>query len=107
MQVLVQVLSAQRGSLRDAIVRDKKLKDYGLKVSLQKKPGRSHGWAKLHSTDGKHGAINIRWEGASRMLVCRVVTRGDGEPYPIIADFIAYLLARQQNRIEIMNVLTR
>lgn len=107
MQVLVQVMSAQRGSLRDAILRDKKLKDYGLKVSVQKKPGRSHGWSKLHSTNGKHGAINIRWEGASRMLVCRVVTRGEGEPYSIIADFIAYILARHQNRMELINILAR
>lgn len=107
MQILVQVISAQRGSLRNLIVRDKKLEEYGLKVSSQKKPGRSHGWAKLHSTEGKHGAINIRWEGPSRMLVCRVVTRGDGEPYPIIADFIAYLLSRLQKRIEIVNIVNR
>ena len=76
-QIVIQVLTTQTRSLRDAIVRDEHLEDYKLKVSQQRKATRSHGWSKLHSTGGQHGAINIQWEGSSRMLICRVVTRGE------------------------------
>ena len=109
MQILIQVfLKSHQKSLRDVIVNDKKLEVFNLKVSAQKKTGRPHGWAKLHSnTKGIHGALNIQWEPAMRMLTCRVVTKGDGKPDFIIADFIEYLLTRHQKKIESISILPR
>jgi hypothetical protein len=39
MQILVQVLTSHSQSLRDIIIKDKKLSQYGLKVVMQKKSG--------------------------------------------------------------------
>jgi len=108
MQILIQVLTSHRKSLRDIIVNDKKLDDFRLKVSVQRKPGRAHGWAKLHSNlNGVHGALNIEWEPSLRMLTCRFITKGDGKPDFIIADFIEYLLTRHRKKIESISILPR
>ena len=108
MQLLVQVLTSNSRSLRDTIVNDKKLGDFSLRVSIQRKPGRKHGWAKLHSDiAGIHGAINIQWDASLRMLLCRVITRGAGKPHMVTSAFIEYLLTRFQKRIEAINILPR
>src|SRR4051794_1797195 len=97
MQVLVQVVCSRGRSLRQAIVRDRKLEDYGLTVSEHKRQGRPHGWAKVHSTsNGRHGALNIEWDSDTNVLLCRVVTRRGGTPNLIIGDFIDYLMRRFQ-----------
>ena len=104
-QIVVQVLTSLPRSLRDTINRDDKLENFNLRVEY-KKAARSNGWSKLHSTRGGHGAINVHWEGAAKMLICRVVTRG-GKPDLIIADFIHYLLARYGKKIESINIIPR
>ena len=108
MQILVQVLTSETRSLRDIIIKDKKLSEYGLKVVMQKKSGRSHGWSKIRSSDTVfNGAINIQWEASSRMLLCRVVTRGYGRANFIIGSFVDYLLARYPKKIEAVNIIPR
>ncbi len=112
MQVLVQVVctpsKGSRGSLRDAIAKDRQLAKSNLQVSEQKRPGRAHGWAKVHSTlPDRHGAINIEWDADTSVLVCRVVTRGKGQPNLIIGDFVDYLLRRHRRRIQAVNIIPR
>ena len=103
MQTLIQVFATTTTSLRDRVTNDSKLGDFGLRVTAHKKPGRRHGWAKLHM-DGGHGAINIEWLGSSQMLVCRVVTRG-GRPDAITGAFIQFLLARLRRQITAIHIL--
>lgn len=108
MQILIQVISSGKQSLRDSVVNDPRLESYNLKVSEYKRPHRSHGWSKLHSTlPDRHGAINIQWDSSSMILLCRVVTRGSGRPNLIIGDFIDYLFARFKRRIQAVNILPR
>lgn len=110
MQTLIQVLSASKDSLRQKIVNDVRLKKYNLSVSQEKKKGRTHGWAKIHSeAEDGYGAINMEWYGRSRMLICRVITRNEGRrpANTLIADFVRYLLACHGRRIEALNILPR
>ena len=66
--------------------------------------GRQRGWTKLHSSrEGAYGAINIQWDTAARVLICRVVTRGE-YPALITGDFVAYLVSRHRRRIQTINV---
>jgi hypothetical protein len=103
MQTLIQVFSTGTTSLRDKVVNDRKLEKFGLQVAAHKKPGRSHGWSKLHML-GAHGAINIQWHAASQTLICRVVTRG-GKPHAITSAFIDFLLARLARQIAAIHIL--
>ncbi len=108
MQTIVQAFCTPGLSIRDRIVNDRKLGDFGLVVIKEKKMGRTHGWAKLHSTfEGRHGAINFEWNGASRMLICRVVTKGEGRPQSIIGDFVDYLLSRCRQRIRLISIFAK
>ena len=105
MQLIIQVISSQRGSLRNRIVNDHKLEKFGFTVVEKKKVGRPHGWAKLHSSEpGRDGAINIEWSGRAKMLICRVITRGSGRPSRISGDFVDYLLARYRSAIVAINI---
>ena len=103
MQTVVQVISGKAESLRDRIVNDKKLADFGLEVVEHKRQTRPHGWAKIHMP-GELGAINIQWHGASRTLICRIVTKG-GPPDPIAGAFTNYLLACQGKRIQSIQII--
>ncbi|MHC4549178.1 MAG: hypothetical protein ACYTEZ_10415 [Planctomycetota bacterium] len=106
MQTVVHVLATTRTSLREAIVNDKQLARHGFQVVIEKKPGRSRGWAKLRSLEEGHdGAVNIEWHGRSRMLVCRVVTRGRGRPHLTIGALMTYLLARHRGKIRAIHVV--
>ena len=108
MQVLVQVVCSRGPSLRQAIAADEKLSTFDLCVTEQKRPGRSHGWAKVHSSlEDRRGAINIEWDAKTQVLLCRVVTRGSGKPNLIIGDFVDYLLRRFARRIEAINIIPR
>jgi len=61
------------------IVKARRLKNFKLSVSEERKPGRPHGWSKLHTIDKEgNGAINIEWHQSTKMLVCRAVTKGAG-----------------------------
>jgi len=79
MQTLVQVVCSKGKSLRDAIVNDAKLSQFGLVTQKKQQPGRRHGWAKIHSSEtDRHGALNIEWDADTNILLCRVVNRGAG-----------------------------
>jgi len=108
MPVLVQVVCTRGQSMRAAVAKHAKLKDSGLKVTEQKRQGRSRGWTKVRSTvAGRHGAINIEWDADTSVLISRVVTRGKGEPNHIIGDFVDFLIRRFRNRIQAINIIPR
>ena len=109
MQTVVQVVCKPgTSSLREAIGNDKRLDDSGFVVVTEKKPGRSQGWLKLHSTvENRRGAINIVWLEESSVLMCRVVNRKRGRPALITGDLVYYLLARHSKRIQSISVIPR
>lgn len=106
MQTVVQVITTGRGSLREKIMTDPRLEKFGLVPTEHQRPGRPHGWAKIHS-DTAHGAINLEWHARSSTLICRVVTKFGNKPNSIIGDFIDYLLARHQRRIIAIHIMPR
>lgn len=100
MQSIIQITCYRGGSLREAIASDTRLEKYNLTVMRQKTPGRSPGWAKLHSTDPEiRGAINLEWDPATKTLLARIVTKGKNTPDRITGDFIAYLIRRHRKKI--------
>ena len=106
MQTIVQVICSGRASLREAIVNDKKLEDYGMKVSSQKTPGRNPGWAKIHSTDDDvPGAINLSWDSNANILSCRIIAKSANKPADLAGILVAYLLARFRKRIKAIGVM--
>ncbi len=109
MQVLVQAICNPGKSLRDAIIKaTTDLDSFGLQLTEQKRNDRSHGWAKLRSTDkGKNGAINVSWDANSQVLIARVITRGQGNPSLLIGDFVSFLLAQFPSRIQSISILPR
>lgn len=91
-------------SLRTAIGSDeRRLAKHSLRVSAQKRMGRSRGWAKIHSEEAD-GAINLEWDSAGSVLICRIVTKG-GDPGPIFGAFQAYLLSNFRSRIQSIHVV--
>jgi len=108
MQTLIQVVCSKGRSLREAIAGDPRIARHQLQVVQQKRPGRSHGWAKLKSTlPDRRGAINLEWDANTTVLISRVVSRGRGQPNLIIGDFIDYLLARHARRVQAINIIPR
>ena len=99
MHTVIQVVCKGSTSLRDAIISDTHIDQYRLFVVHAKRAHRSPGWAKIKSSKGEYGALNLTWSGPSRTLSCRVVTRNRNNPYNIVGDFIAFLLARHRKRI--------
>jgi hypothetical protein len=108
MQTLVQVVCTRGPSLREQIVKHRRIDRYALRVTWQKQPGRKHGWAKIHSTDPKRrGAMNLVWDADTNILLCRVITKGRNRPNLIIGDFVEYVLGRFKRRIEAINIIPR
>ena len=108
MQTVIQVITTGRGSLRNKIMSDPQLERKFRFIKVwAKQPTRPHGWAKIHSADDAHGAINLEWHGRSGTLICRVVTKFGNKPNSIIGDFIDYLLARHQSRILAIHIMRR
>lgn len=108
MQILIQVMCTRGSSLRERIANDSRAGKHFINVTREKKPGRSKGWMKVHSTEPERaGAINVEWDARTHVLICRVITRGRGRPNLIVGDFIDYLLARQRRRIQSINVIPR
>ena len=103
MQTTIQVISSGSESLRDRIVKDNNLRDFGLEVSEQKKIGRKKGWAKMKKA-GAVGALNFEWHAASQLLICRIVTKAD-VPCDLAGSFVSYLLARFSKRIVSIRIL--
>ena len=106
MQTVIQVITSGHGSLREKIMTDQRLEKFGLIPTEHQRPGRPHGWAKIHS-ENAHGAINLEWHARSGTLICRVVTKVGNKPNSIIGDFIDYLLARHQSRILAIHIMRR
>jgi hypothetical protein len=108
MQILIEVISTGKESLRQAIANDDYLGMYNFAVTEHKRQHRENGWAKIKSTlQDRGGVINIHWDSNLAILFCRVLTRGDTEPNLIIGDFIDYLLARYRSKIQAINILPR
>jgi hypothetical protein len=106
LQTLVQVICTPGASLRDAIANDAKLDRHYFEILFERKAGRSPGWTKLRSRAmGRRGTINIQWNGATKVLSCRVVNKGSGKPNLVIGDFVNYLLQRHRRRIRLVTVL--
>src|SRR5437868_13661888 len=100
MQTVIQVVTTGRGSLRNKIMSDPQLeKKFKLVPSEHLRPGRPHGWAKIHSAREAHGVINLEWHSRTGVLICRVVTKLGNKPDSIIGDFIDYVLACHPRRI--------
>jgi hypothetical protein len=106
MQTVIQVITTGRGSLRNKIMSDLKLEHFGLIPTEHMRPGRPHGWAKIHS-ENAHGAINLEWHGQTGVLTCRLVTKLGNKPHSIIGNFIDYLLARHSSRILAIHIMRR
>jgi len=106
MQTVLCVSCGGSGSLRDKIGDDAKhLAEFGLVVVEERRKGRAPGWSKIKSTrPDRHGAINVRWQAAANLLLCRIVTRG-GDPALLAGDLTAYLLNRYRKRIQVMTVV--
>lgn len=109
MQTIVVATCTPGVSLRDLIGRDARLRDFRLQVTKQHSPGRSPGWAKLHSSAAppRPGAINVEWSPSAAILTCRIVTRGHRAPSPIVGDLVAYLASRHASRIRALTVIPR
>jgi hypothetical protein len=107
MQTIVQVISSNRASLREKLIKDKKLKTFGLEAFEMKRLGRRDGWSKIRGTDGLQGVINIEWDGKSKILTCRVVNKLGGKPHSIIGALVTYLLACHKRRIQSIQIITR
>lgn len=105
--MLVYTVCVKGGSVREAILRDRKLEDHGLAVRKGRKVGRKPGWAKLHSTDRIPGAINLEWDGDAGVLVARVISRGRQRPSAIVGRFVEYLADRHHRRILTITVVPR
>jgi hypothetical protein len=106
MQTVIQVITTGHGSLREKIMTDPQLRRFDLIPAEHQRPGRPHGWAKIHS-ETAHGAINLEWHGRSSTLICRVVTKLGNKPNSIIGDFVDYLLARHHGRILSIQIMRR
>jgi hypothetical protein len=106
MQTIIQVIASSETSLRDRIVKDrKKLEGYYIRIAKEQQPGRKNGWAKLHSTRGSgFGALNLKWDAATKTLIGRVVNRAKGRPDDIVGDFCAYLLSRFRKKIALIQI---
>lgn len=93
MQTLVQVVCKPGKSLREAIAKSRGISKFCLEVTLQKRPGRKHGWAKVHGTrKDRRGAMNLEWNANANILTGRVITKGRNRANQLISDFVNFLL---------------
>src|SRR5436305_259333 len=99
MQTLIQAFcKGNLGSLRKKIANDVKLKDYNFYVLEQKNYHRSGGWLKLRARE-INGTLNIEWDAKTKILLTRVVNKGQGKPDEIVGNFVRYLLGRHNKII--------
>jgi hypothetical protein len=107
MQTVLQVsCRRKRGhSLRQQIVTDEKIGDYGLHIRRRKVAGRNPGWAKVRSNEREAGAINIEWDSSTSTLLARVVTRRAEPASALVGRFVTYLLSKHAKQIRAITVL--
>jgi hypothetical protein len=107
MQTIIQVTCTQRrgDSLRQRIVHDESLGDFGLRIQTRRVVGRNPGWAKVLSTEGYAGAVNIEWDSSTNTLLARVVTRRRSPAGRLVGQFISYVLSTHGRHIRAITVL--
>jgi hypothetical protein len=107
MQTIIQVsCKPRRGhSLRQRIVNDDRIGDHGLVVHTRRMRGRNPGWAKVRSTEGDAGAINIEWDASTNTLLARVVTRQSHPAAMLIGRFLGYVLSRHSKQVRAITLL--
>lgn len=96
---------ARGQSLRQRIVNDDRIGDFGLEVRSRRVQGRNPGWAKVHSTEGHAGAINIEWDASTSTLLARIVTRRSRPASALIGRFVGYLLERHAKDVRAIVLL--
>jgi hypothetical protein len=105
MQIVIQAACSRGRSMRDLIARDPKIEDYQLTLSESKRPTRPRGWAKLHGlSQDLPGAVNVQWDAASNVLLCRVVTR-TRNPGALAGQVLGYLLSHHRRRLQAIHVV--
>jgi len=107
MEQLIQVHAKRNKSLREKILADiYGLEKAGFIVRKEKTMGRNPGWAEIIPNDKLvNGTIKISWEPTTEILTCRVSNTGTGKPYPILGDFINYLVERHKTKIKFLVVV--
>ena len=98
MVVRFWVVSRTRLSLREALIeyidRNQRAEpeEFPIGLGKEKKAGRNPGWAKAYSRTGSQGVVNFEWSPRSRMLECQAVSKGDGNAYPLLGEFISVVM---------------
>jgi hypothetical protein len=104
MQTPIQVFcKGNQSSLRKKIANDGLLNQYNLYVVEHKNFYRSSGWLKIKG-DGTNGALNIEWDGKTKILWTRVVNKGQGKPNRLAGDFVSYLLGRHSKIVKAIHI---
>ncbi len=107
MQIQMQAFGRRGGSLREVIGGDLRRKPHDvLYVKEFKNPQRFPGWLKIRGA-GLAGAINVRWESDSRMLVARAIAKKGNTPHELLGVFLAYLIERHGKRIASISIQLR
>src|SRR5712692_3182908 len=105
MQVVIQAACSRGRSMRDLIVHDLKIENHGLILSETKRSTRRRGWAKLHGLSQElPGAINVQWDPAPSVLLCRVVTRSR-DPGALAGRLVGYLLSRHRRQLQAIHIV--
>lgn len=107
MEQIIQVHAKRNRSLREKILADYQgLDNAGLTVRKEKTKGRNPGWAEIISSDKSvNGTIKISWEPTTEILTCRVSNTGTGIPFPILGNFVNYLIERHKAKIKFLVVV--
>jgi hypothetical protein len=107
MQAFGRRTKGQSRSLRQIIARDLERRPHPvLYVQAHKSPERVPGWTKLRGK-GLPGAINMRWDAASRMLTARAIAKRGNMPHELLGTFLAYLFERHGRRVASVNIQLR
>jgi hypothetical protein len=107
MQIQMQAFGRRRDSLRKIIADDLTNRQHNvLQVQEFKNPERVPGWTKIKGK-GLAGAINIRWDANSHMLVARAIAKKGNSPHELLGVFLAYLIDRHGKRVTSINIQLR
>jgi hypothetical protein len=107
MQIQMQAFGRKPDSLRKIIADDLSSRPHPvLYVQEFKSPERVPGWSKIL---GHHlpGAINIKWDAASRMLTARAIAKRGNTPHKLLGEFISYLIERHGRKVASVNIQLR
>ena len=101
MQVVMQVIARAKDqdSLRQIIISDTRLDNFGLVVSEKQNPTRSDGWSKIHTRKSTN-ALNLSWDKETKTLTCRFITKSNSYPNEMVGDFVSYLIKHHKRKIK-------